>query len=137
MRHKHSISTRRTGRVRSSCAYAYAYVVGVLTCFSADCAFAYWCAYALVKTSLKGCDSHAAMLCKRRHLVISRIKAHMLKRVTGNSAACRRKTTKNMYSFEYIFSYIVFASLKVYLQWQRCPLYEGCTDDEWRLMTDT
>ena len=44
------ISTRRTGRVRSSCAYAYAYayayVVRVLTAFHA-------CAYAQVKISLK------------------------------------------------------------------------------------
>ena len=52
MRQKHTtISTRETGRVRSSCAYAY--VVGVLTCFSADYAYAYACAYAIVKTSLK------------------------------------------------------------------------------------
>ena len=45
---KHSISTRWAGRVRSS--FAYAYVVGVLACFSAD--YAYTCSYALVKTSL-------------------------------------------------------------------------------------
>ena len=49
LRQKHTISKRETGRVRSSCAYAY--VVGVLTCFSAD--YAYACAYAIVKTSLK------------------------------------------------------------------------------------
>ena len=38
------------GRVRSSGAYAYAYGMGVLTCFSAD--YAYARVYALVKTSL-------------------------------------------------------------------------------------
>ena len=43
------IGTRRTGRVRSSCAYAY--VVGVLTCFSA--AYAYACVHALAKTIVR------------------------------------------------------------------------------------
>ena len=40
------LSTRTTEHVRFSCAYAYAYVVGVLTCFTADYADAYACAYA-------------------------------------------------------------------------------------------
>ena len=47
---------KRTGRVRSSCAYAYAYVMGVLTCLST--AYAYACAYALVKTRPYGAWMH-------------------------------------------------------------------------------
>ena len=50
--HNHSISTRRTGRV-SSCAYAY--IVGVLTCFLADYAYSYTCAYARDKTAANIC----------------------------------------------------------------------------------
>ena len=53
LRHKHNISTRRTNNVRSSCAYAYAYVMLMSWVFSlayvSVCAYAYACAYALVK----------------------------------------------------------------------------------------
>ena len=39
--------------VRSSCAYAYAYVAGVLTCLSGVCASASAYMYVLVETRLK------------------------------------------------------------------------------------
>ena len=54
MRHKHKHKHKKNGSVRFSYACAYAYVAGVLTCFSGAYAYASAYAYVLVKTRLKG-----------------------------------------------------------------------------------